>query len=50
MIITVAFGTSTPTSTTVVDTSTLMRLERKSFITASFSSEDILPCSSPTST
>ena len=50
MTITEALGTSTPTSTTVVHTSTWRRPARKASITASFSSAFIRPCSSPTST
>ena len=48
--ITVAAGTSTPTSMTVVDTSTGVRPEEKSAIARSFSSLVMRPCRSPTST
>ena len=40
-----AFGTSTPTSTTVVATSTSISPRANACMTASFSSEGILPCS-----
>ena len=44
---TVAFGTSTPTSMTVVATSTSSAPARKAAIVASFSAGAIRPCSSP---
>ena len=47
-IITVAFGTSTPTSMTVVATSTSISPARNAVIAASFSAAGIWPCSSPT--
>ena len=46
-IMTVALGTSTPTSMTVVATSTSSRRSRKAAITASFSFEGSWPWSSP---
>ena len=46
--ITEALGTSTPTSTTVVDTSTSSSCSRKAVITWSFSSCFMRPCSRPT--
>ena len=45
--ITVALGTSTPTSITVVQTSTSISAARNAAITASFSSADSLPCMRP---
>ena len=50
MTITEALGTSTPTSTTVVHTSTWMWPERKASMTSSFSSAFIRPCNRPIST
>ena len=41
----VAFGTSTPTSITVVDTSTSIAPDRNSVITRSFSADVSRPCS-----
>ncbi len=48
MTITVALGTSTPTSITVVATNTSRRPGRKVSMTASFSTAGIRPWSSPT--
>ena len=45
---TVAFGTSTPTSITVVETNTSISLLAKARIVASFSSADSRPCSGAT--
>ena len=45
--ITVAFGTSTPTSMTVVATSTSSSPARNALHRRSFSADDIRPCSSP---
>ena len=47
MSMTVALGTSTPTSITVVDTKTSRSPFRKEVITFSFSLDGICPCSSP---
>ena len=47
-IITVALGTSTPTSTTVVETSTCVTPERKSAMASSFSAADMRPVTMPT--
>ena len=48
MTITVAFGTSTPTSITVVETSTCTSFFWKAFMTLSFSSLFKRPCNNPT--
>ena len=48
MIIRLALGTSTPTSITVVDTSTLICPPANSDITAAFSAGGMRPCSRPT--
>ena len=48
MTIRLAFGTSTPTSITVVATSTPMRARVNAAITAAFSAAGMRPCSSPT--
>jgi hypothetical protein len=43
----VAFGTSTPTSITVVATNTSNLRSRNAFMVSSFSAEFIRPCNNP---